>query len=74
LFQVGDCEVLLDDSIEFYRALRQQGHPVHLQVIPNMIHCGQMFSTIYRPGERAILSAAEFLQSSFPKNSYHSFR
>lgn len=68
LFQVGDCEVLLDDSIEFYRFLRQQGHPINLQIIPDMIHCGQIFSNIYPPGEKAILSAAGFLQSSFSKN------
>ena len=68
LFQVGDCEVLLDDSIEFYRFLRQQGHPINLQIIPDMIHCGQIFSNVYPPGEKAILSAAEFLQSSFSKD------
>ena len=68
LFQVGDCEVLLDDSIEFYRFLRQQGHPINLQIIPNMIHCGQIFSNVYPPGEKAILSAAEFLQSSLSKD------
>lgn len=67
LFQAGDCEVLLDDNVEFYRILRQQGHAVHLQVIPNMIHCGQMFSRIYRPGEIAIEGAAQFLKDSFPK-------
>jgi|TARA_B110000495_G_C23017701_1_gene603113 monoterpene epsilon-lactone hydrolase len=67
LFQAGDCEVLLDDNVEFYRILRQQGHAVHLQVIPNMIHCGQMFSTIFRPGEIAIEGAAQFLKDSFPK-------
>jgi monoterpene epsilon-lactone hydrolase len=68
LFQAGDCEVLLDDSVEFYRALRQQGHYVRLQVVPDMVHCGQMFSTIYRAGEIAIVSAARFLQDSFPKD------
>ena len=68
LFQVGDCEVLLDDSIEFYRFLRQQGHPINLQIIPDMIHCGQIFSNVYPPGEKAILSAAEFLQISFSKD------
>ena len=67
LFQAGDCEVLLDDSVELYRIFRQQGHAVHLQVIPNMIHCGQMFSRIYRPGEIAIEGAAQFLKDSFPK-------
>ena len=68
LFQVGDCEVLLDDSIEFFRFLRQQGHPINLQIIPDMIHCGQIFSDVYPPGEKAILSAAEFLQSSLSKD------
>jgi len=68
LFQVGDCEVLLDDSIEFFRFLRQQGHPINLQIIPDMIHCGQIFSDVYPPGEKAILSAVEFLKSSLSKD------
>ena len=64
----SDRVVLLDDSIEFYRFLRQQGHPINLQIIPDMIHCGQIFSNVYPPGEKAILSAAEFLQISFSKD------
>jgi monoterpene epsilon-lactone hydrolase len=64
-FQAGDCEVLLDDSVEFYRCLRRQGHDVRLQVVPGMVHCGQLFSLIYPPGEMAIAQAVRFLKSAF---------
>lgn len=62
LFQAGDHEVLLDDSIDFYQRLRTQGHDVSLQVIPGLLHCGQMFSRVFPAGQFAIEQAARFIQ------------
>jgi len=60
LFQAGDHEVLLDDNVAFYEALRRQGHEVALQVVPGLVHCGQMFCKAFRPGQVAIDQAARF--------------
>ena len=65
LFQAGDHEVLLDDSIDFYQRLRAQSHDVSLQVIPGLLHCGQMFSRLFPPGQVAIEQAARFIQDGF---------
>ncbi len=62
LFQAGDHEVLLDDSIDFYQRLRTQGHDVSLQVIPGLLHCGQMFSHVFPAGQVAIEQAARFIR------------
>ncbi|QNI53917.1 alpha/beta hydrolase fold family protein [Synechococcus sp. BIOS-E4-1] len=64
LFQVGDQEILLSDAIEMHQSLRSQGHDVHLNVVPQMIHCGQMFARDYPPGQSAIEQAAGFIKSA----------
>ncbi len=65
LFQVGDHELLLSDSIEMYQVLTGLGHKVCLHVVPQMIHCGQMFSRDYRPGRFALEQAASFIKQVF---------
>ena len=62
LFQIGDQEILLSDAIEMHQSLRSQGHDVHLNVVPQMIHCGQMFARDYPPGQSAIEQAASFIK------------
>ena len=64
LFQVGDQEILLSDAIEMHQSLRSQGHDVHLNVVPQMIHCGQMFARDYPPGQSAIEQAACFIKTA----------
>ena len=64
LFQVGDQEILLSDAIAMHQSLRSQGHDVHLNVIPQMIHCGQMFARDYSPGQSAIEQAACFIRET----------
>jgi len=64
LFQVGDQEILLSDAIEMHQSLRSQGHDVHLNVVPQMIHCGQMFARDYPPGQSAIEQAASFIKKA----------
>lgn len=61
LFQAGDYEILLSDSIRFYEHLRQMNHPVYLNVVPGLPHCWQFFAKVYPPGRYAIHQAAEFL-------------
>ena len=64
LFQVGDQEILLSDAIEMHQSLRSQGHDVHLNVVPQMIHCGQMFARDYPPGQSAIEQAVYFIKTA----------
>ena len=66
LFQVGDQEILLSDAIEMHQSLRSQGHDVHLNVVPQMIHCGQIFAHAYPPGQSAIEQAACFIKTASP--------
>ena len=67
LFQVGDQEILLSDAIEMHQSLRSQGHDVHLNVVPQMIHCGQMFARDYPPGQSAIEQAAYFIKTALQR-------
>ncbi len=62
LFQVGDHEVLLDDSVSFFEAMRQQGHDVALQVVPGLLHVGQLFCRDFSPRQAAIDQAAAYLR------------
>ncbi|MCH2182608.1 MAG: alpha/beta hydrolase [Mariniblastus sp.] len=64
LFQAGDHEVLLDDNVVFYELLRSQGHEVSLQVVPGLVHCGQMFCRDFAPGQTAIDEAASFIRKT----------
>ena len=64
LFQAGDQEILLSESIEMHQSLRSQGHDVHLHVVPQMIHCGQMFARDYQPGQSAVEQAARFIRET----------
>ena len=64
LFQAGDQEILLNDAIEMHQSLRSQGHDVHLNVVPQMIHCGQMFARNYPPGQSAIEQAVCFIRKA----------
>lgn len=65
LFQAGDYEILLDDSINFYQKLRQQQFNVYLDIVPSLPHCWQLFSRVYAPGRIAIESAARFIKQFF---------
>ncbi len=67
LFQVGDQEILLSDAIEMHQSLKSQGHDVHLNVVPQMIHCGQMFARDYPPGQSAIEQAAYFIKTALQR-------
>lgn len=74
LFQVGDREVLLSDAIACFSILKTAGHDVALHVVPGMIHCGQLFSRDFPPGQRATAEAALFLREGFVASNPSSVR
>ena len=65
LFQVGDREALLDDAVACHAILSDAGHDVSLHVVRDLIHCGQLFSSVFEPGQLALAEAGRFLQASF---------
>jgi acetyl esterase/lipase len=57
LIQVGDTEILLDDSTRLATAARAAGVPVNLKIWPNMPHVWQV-SQVFLPEARAALNEA----------------
>jgi len=57
LIQVGDTEILLDDSTRLAAAARAAGVPVNLKIWPNMPHVWQV-SQVFMPEARAALNEA----------------
>ncbi len=62
LFQAGDYELPLSDTINSFNTLRQASHNIHLQVISELPHVWQLFSKVYAPGRIAIEQAAAFIK------------
>lgn len=54
LIQVGDDEVLLDDSRNLAARAREAGVDVELEVAPDMFHVWHAFYQMFTPGEEAI--------------------
>lgn len=54
LIQVGDDEVLLDDSRNLAARAREAGVDVDLEVAPDMFHVWHAFYQMFTPGEEAI--------------------
>jgi acetyl esterase/lipase len=57
LIQVGDTEILLDDSVRLAAAARAAGVPVNFKIWPNMPHVWQV-SQVFMPEARAALNEA----------------
>lgn len=68
LLQVGDCEVGLDDSINFAEKARAAGVSVELSVWDHMIHVFQQFAASLPEGEQAITEIGQFLKTHFSKS------
>lgn len=62
LIQVGDAEVLLDDSREFEKRARTAGVDCNLEVWDRMIHVWQAFFPMLPEGEEAIGRIAAYLK------------
>jgi acetyl esterase/lipase len=63
LIQVGDAEVLLDDSTRVAEKMKAAGVEVTLEVWDEMIHVWQAFASILPEGQQAIDKTGEFIRS-----------
>ncbi len=61
LIQVGDHEVLLDDSVRLAHAMQAAGVTVELEVTPEMWHVYQALAPMVPEAKDALIQAAEFL-------------
>ena len=64
LLQVGDAEVLLDDSVRFAARARDAGVDVTLEVFPELFHVFQAFAGALPEGREAIAKLAAFLAAA----------
>ena len=62
LLQVGDCEVLLDDSTRLAKHATEQGCEVTLEIWNGMPHVFQGFAPFLPEASEAIAKIGEFLQ------------
>jgi acetyl esterase/lipase len=62
LMQVGDAEVLLDDTMRVAEKAKAAGVEVTLEVYPEMIHIFQLFAPVLPEGQRAIERIGAFLK------------
>ena len=62
LIQVGDAEVLLDDSTRLAGVAREAGIEVQMDVWDDMIHVWHLFAPILPEGKQAISQAGEFIR------------
>ena len=62
LIQVGDAEVLLDDSTRLAGIAREAGVKVQMDVWDDMIHVWPLFAPILPEGKKAIAQAGEFIK------------
>ncbi|MCA9690564.1 MAG: alpha/beta hydrolase [Myxococcales bacterium] len=63
LMQVGDHEVLRDDTVRFAEAARARGVDVTLEVWPEMIHCWQLFGDVFPEARAAIERVGAYLRA-----------
>lgn len=62
LIQVGEGEVLVDDSTLFAEKARREGVAVELSVWPEMPHVFQMFAPFLPQAEEALLEIGRFIK------------
>jgi acetyl esterase/lipase len=65
LIQVGDCEVLLDDSRRVHEKARCAGVDSRLDVWRGVPHGWQIFATILPEGAAALRDAGAFIRAAF---------
>ncbi len=63
LMQVGDAEILLDDTLRFAASAQQAGVEVTCEVWPEMVHVFQAFAAILPEAQQAIAGVGEFLRA-----------
>ena len=62
LIQVGDHEVLLDDSTRLADRARDAGVQVKVEIWPEMIHVWQLFASFLPEGQQAIAGIGKFIR------------
>jgi len=67
LIQVGEHEMLRDDSVRAAKKARADGIPVKLEVWPGMFHVFQSHEPLLPEAREAIDHAAEFMRSLLPR-------
>jgi epsilon-lactone hydrolase len=63
LMQVGDAEILLDDTVRFARKAEKAGVMVTLEVWPEMIHVWQQMAPLFPEAQQALDRIGEFIRS-----------
>jgi acetyl esterase/lipase len=63
LIQVGESEVLLDDSKRFAQRAKRYGVDVSLDVWPEMIHVWQLFAAVLPEAQHAIEQIGAFIRA-----------
>ena len=63
LIQVGEREVLHDDSLTLSNNIQQAGGEVTLEIAPNMIHVWHAFAPMLSEGQQAVDRAGHFIRS-----------
>ena len=66
LIQVGDHEVLLDDSTRLTQRAQAAGVDVKLEVWPEMIHRWHSYAAVLPEGQQAIEDISTFLRAQIP--------
>ena len=61
LVQVGEAEVLYDDSALLVERARSHGVDVEFESVPEMVHVWHLFASMLTPGREAIERAGAFL-------------
>ena len=64
LIQVGEHEMLRDDSVRVAKKARADGIPVKLEVWPGMFHVFQSHEPLLPDAREVIAHIAEFMRSS----------
>lgn len=63
LMQVGDAEVLLDDTTRVVERIRIAGGQVEIEIYPEMIHVFQVFAHFLPEGQEAIEKIGAFVKA-----------
>ncbi len=64
--QVGDHEVLLDDSTRIAERARAAGVKVTLEIWPEMVHVWQLFASFLPEGQQAVEAIGQFIREHTP--------
>ena len=61
LIQVGEDEILLDDSVRLAEKIEAAGGKAKLSIYPKMFHCFQMSAVLLKPAREAIKEIGAFI-------------